>query len=133
MTKATDLTYRVVKLPQQLQQSIRKARDEAGATNQEFVASAVETHLPSLLDSLRKLGFGFQRGNVASTRLPFSDTAKTLEQLRKASNEVQIPSVHLLEICLHSSVSAKRRGSSKRRTRRKTGGNTQRTRRRKSS
>lgn len=130
MTKATDLTYRVVKLPKKLRDSTRKQRDEQGVTNQEFVEAAVDTQLPVLLDNLRKLGFGFRRGNSVTARFPFSDKAKTLDKLRKVSNEVQVPSVRLLEICLESSVSAKRRGAPKLRTRRKAAGSAQQTRRR---
>lgn len=82
MTKATNLTYRVVKLPQKLRDSIRKQCDEQGVTNQEFVEAAVDTQLPVLIDRWRKLGFGRRRGTVVRTRLPFSDKAKTLDGLR---------------------------------------------------
>jgi hypothetical protein len=116
MTKATDLTYRVLKLPLPLRQAIRKTRDEKGVTNQKFVEAAVETHLPVLLDSLRQLGFGSHRGKFANARLPFSDKAKILDILRQASNEVQIPTVRLLEICLASAVSAKPPGRTRRKS-----------------
>uniref|UniRef100_UPI0030EF0D84 hypothetical protein n=1 Tax=Symmachiella dynata TaxID=2527995 RepID=UPI0030EF0D84 len=100
MTKATDLTYRVIKLPQNLRDATRKKRDEQGITNEQLVASAVDEHLPSLLDNLRQLGFGSHRGKMATARFPFSDKAKTLDKLRRASNEVSLPSVQLLNICL---------------------------------
>lgn len=114
MIKATGLTYRDAKLPKELQDALRAPRDKDGVTNEEIVEAAVETHLPSALENLRKLGLGFQRGNLASTRLPFSGIAKTLDKLRKASNEVQIPSVQLLELCLYSSTASTSRGVHKR-------------------
>lgn len=120
MTKATELTYRVIKLPQQLRDAIRKQRDEKYITNEEFVASAVDEHLTALLDNLRQLGFSSHRGKMATARLPFSDKAKTLDKLRRASNEVSLPSVQLLSICLAAATATpkprepgKRRGRPK--------------------
>jgi len=118
MTKATDLTFRVVKLPQQLRDEIRNRRNEKGTTNEEFVASAVDEHLSSLVDGLRQLGFGSHRGKTATARLPFSDKAKTLDKLRRASNQVSIPIVQLLNICLIAATAApKPKERSKRRGR----------------
>ena len=100
MKKATDLTYRVIKLPQNLRDAIRKQRDELGITNEALVAAAVDDHLSTLCDNLKQLGFGSHRGKIATARLPFADKAKTLDKLRRASNEVSLPSVQLLNICL---------------------------------
>ncbi|WP_339912312.1 hypothetical protein [Symmachiella dynata] len=111
MTKATELTYRVLKLPQQLRDAIRKQRDEKCTTNEEFVASAVDDHLSTLCDNLKQLGFGSHRGKMATARLPFSDKAKTLDKLRRASNQVSIPVVQLLNICLATATATpKKRG-----------------------
>ena len=124
--KATDLTFRVLKLSQLLRQAIRKARDAKGVTNEQFVQSAVDEQLPVLVEQLRDLGFAAPRGKIVAARFPFSDTAKTLESLRRASNQVQIPAIRLLEICLASAVSARTPGRSKRKGGRRTPRKTQR-------
>lgn len=108
MSKATDLTYRVVKLPKDLQADLRAARDKAGVTNQEIVETAVQEQLPAIVEQLRGFGFRSQGSNAVSTRLPFSDRAKTLQKLRMASQEVDIASVHLLRLCLASAVGARK-------------------------
>jgi hypothetical protein len=105
MSKATDLTFRVVRLPRSLIKQMRKRRDEQQLTNEEFVSAAVRAHLPEILRSLRSLGFRKTRGPTGSARLPFSDSAKTLALLRKASNETKIPMSHLLRACLSLSRS----------------------------
>ena len=117
--KAIDLTYRVLKLPQPLLQSVRTARDEKNVTNQFFVESSLN-HLRPLLSRLRDLGFLKNRGKTVAVRLPFSDKKGTLATLRKASNEVGIPAMRLLEICLASEVAAKMPGRSKQKGGRKT-------------
>ncbi len=100
MSKATDLTYRVVKLPQRLRKQIQNLREEKGMTNEELVAEAVAEELPGIVTGLQNLGFGIHRGKSSNTRLPFSDSAKTLDALRRASQQLRIPAIRLLETCL---------------------------------
>ena len=131
MTKATDLTYRVVRLPAALRTAIRGKRDEKGVTNEEFVRESVEQHLPKLVSNLQEIGFGSARRNVGAIRLPFSDQAKTLDSLRRASNDIKIPTVLLLEICLQSAtaVMTPKRKVKQRRSRNTVQGGTKRKRR----
>lgn len=115
MSKAADTIYRVVRLPQQLRTEIQTARDANGQTNEQFVAAAVEQHLPRITDSLRSLGFGGFKGETVPVRLPFSDDSGTLSELKDTSELVGIPAVQLLSVCLSASVAqakhpAKRQG-----------------------
>lgn len=110
MSKATDLTFRVVHLPASLRDAIRQKRDESSSTNEEFVRTSIDQHLPNLVNGLQKLGFGTPRKDMGAVRLPFSDTAKTLDALRRASNDVMIPVAQLLEICLAAAATPKKRG-----------------------
>lgn len=100
MTKATDTIYRVVRLPQQLRVAIQTARDANKQTNEQFVAAAVEQHLPRITDALRKIGFASVEGKTVPVRLPFSDESGTLPALKDASEIVGIPTVQLLSLCL---------------------------------
>lgn len=117
MTKSTDTIYRVVRLPQQLRVAIQTARDANKQTNEQFVAAAVEQHLPRITDALRKLGFGGVEGKTVSVRLPFSDESGTLPALKDASENVGIPTVQLLSLCLSASSSDKAARPTKRRHR----------------
>lgn len=116
MTKATDTIYRVIRLPQQLRIAIQTARDANKQTNEQFVAAAVEQHLPRIIDSLRKLGFGSSEGKLVPVRLPFSDESGTLPALKDASEIIGIPTVQLLSLCL-SAASSESIGPVKRRRR----------------
>lgn len=110
MSKATDLSFRVVHLPASLRQAIQRKRDATSSTNEDVVRTSIDRHLPNLVNSLQKLGFGTPRKDVGAVRLPFSDKAKTLDALRHASNDVKIPVAQLLEICLAAETSPAKRG-----------------------
>ena len=110
MSKATDLSFRVIHLPATLRQAIRKKRDATNATNEDFARTAIDLHLPNLVSELQKLGFGTPRKDVGAVRLPFSEKARTLDALRSASNNVMIPVAQLLEICLAAEASPAKRG-----------------------
>jgi hypothetical protein len=119
MSKATDLVFRTIRLPESLQKAMRSARDVAELTNEAFVAQAIEQNLPRLIDELTKLGFGTCKGKMHPTRLPFSDKSGTLSRLRKASNRVELPMTQLLAACLLAASSPSPRTKRKRSSSRK--------------
>jgi hypothetical protein len=100
MAKATDTIHRVVPLPESLRQAMQLARDAQGLTNAAFVAGAIAGHLPRLVESLQALGYGKLIGTRRPARLPFSNAAGTLQALRDASDQVQVPAIQLLLLCL---------------------------------
>ncbi len=100
MTTATDVSYRVVRLPQPLRKEIQTVRDTNSQTNEQFVAAAVEQHLPRIVDGLRNLGFRKPDGKIVPVRLPFADASGTLAGLKDASESLGIPAVQLLSLCL---------------------------------
>jgi|SRR6266852_4637332 len=104
MKKAINTVYRVVRIPEWLRQAMRKARDAAEKTNEQFVVEAVESKLPRLLEQLRAIGFGTLGGKRRPARLPFSTEAGTLRTLRDASNKVGVPAIQLLVLCLAGAV-----------------------------
>ena len=57
MTKAIDIVFRVVRLPNSLRQSMRAARDTRNQTNEVFIAKAVTANLPTIIGTLGSLGF----------------------------------------------------------------------------
>ena len=66
------VTYRVFKLPESLLTAMREKRDEVETTNVRFLADAVDSHLPKLIEELRRLGFGVHGGDqrMAGYRFP---------------------------------------------------------------
>lgn len=90
--------YRVFKLPTSLLAAIRDKRDQVETTNVRFLADAVDSHLPSLVKELQRLGFGLHGGDQQVARLPFSGA--TLSLLRTAAEVVDLPTTKLLELCL---------------------------------
>lgn len=108
MSKATDLVYRVIPLPQSLRDAVQQARERTGQTNETFIAAAVTAHLQRLIDALLALGFGDIQGKRHPVRLPFSDSAGTLDALREASDNLQVPAVQLLLLCLAAAASGPR-------------------------
>ncbi len=105
MTKETDVIHRVVPLPEPLREAMQQARDARGQTNAAFVAGAVADHLPRLIEGLQALGYGKLEGKRRPARLPFSKEAGTLQTLREASEQVQVPAIQLLLLCLAAATS----------------------------
>ena len=98
------VTYRVVKLPESLLTAVRKKRDQDETTNASFVAAAVEDHLPRLIEELQRIGFGVYAGDTRTARLPFSDDAAVLGQLKEGAETINLPATRLLELCLVAAV-----------------------------
>lgn len=96
---ATDVKYRVIRLPDTLRTTIRATRDAQKWTNAEFVGKAVEQQLPTLIASLQSLGFGNLGGQTRPMRLPFADEYGSLDLLREASETVGLPATQLLALC----------------------------------
>lgn len=71
MSKPTDTMYRVYPLAEPIREAIRQAREARGQTNQQFIAEAVVTHLPALIERLQELGFGPADGKVRSASCVF--------------------------------------------------------------
>ena len=123
-------TYRVVNLPESLLVTMREARDHAETTNAQFLADAVDRHLPRLVHDLQRLGMGAYSGHLKPARLPFSDDDATLGRLREAADTVGLPVTKLLELCLVAAVRPpespkprrRRRTQAKETTKRKSGG-----------
>ena len=115
MKNTNETVYRVVRLPAKLRTAMKDAREANEQTNAQFLAQVVAENLPSLVKQLETIGFGRIPGGISSARLPFSEEAGTLVELRRASNQVQLPATQLLQICLAMAVgetpaSGKRRG-----------------------
>ena len=98
------VTYRVVKLPDSLLTAVREKRDQSETTNASFLAAAVEEHLPRLIEELQRIGFGVYAGDARTARLPFSDEAAVLGQLKEGAELVGLPTTRLLELCLVAAV-----------------------------
>jgi hypothetical protein len=92
--------YRVFKLPASLLTAMREKRDQVETTNVRFLAEAVDSHLPNLVEELQRLGFGVHGGDQKVARLPFTDEAVTLGQLKEAAETVGLPVTRLLELCV---------------------------------
>lgn len=88
-------TFRVIKLADAQKQRMRLARGTT--TNQQFIEQAVADQLGSLLEELAAIGIE-PLTDAGPVRLPFSGT--TLGVLKEASQQVSIPAVQLLRICL---------------------------------
>jgi hypothetical protein len=114
-----DMVHRVIQLPESLRQSMQQARDARGLTNAAFVAGAVADHLPRLIEGLRGLGYGKLLGQRRPARLPFSNAAGTLQVLREASDQVQVPAIQLLLLCLAAATAGQPARPKRRRGRRK--------------
>lgn len=99
---------RVVAMPEPLRQAMQQARDAQGQTNAAFVAGAVADHLPRLMAGLQALGHDKLRGKRRPVRLPFSKEAITLQALREASDQVQVPAIQLLLLCGGGDIGAVR-------------------------
>src|SRR5262245_13048494 len=95
-----DMVHRVLAMPEPLRQAMQQARDANGQTNAAFVAGAVADHLPRLIEGLQALGYGKLLGKRRPARLPFSTEAGTLQALRDASDQVHVPAIQLLLLCL---------------------------------
>jgi hypothetical protein len=119
MAKATDTTHRVVPLPEPLRQAMQQARAARGQTNAAFVTGAVADHLPGLVEGLQALGYGKLEGKRRPARLPFSEEAGTVRALRAASDQVQVPAVQLLLLCLAAATSDQPEKPKRQRGRRK--------------
>ncbi len=109
--------YRVFKLPESLLTAMREKRDEVETTNVRFLADAVDSHLPGLVEELQRLGFGVHGGDQQMARLPFSDESATLSLLKEAAETVGLPATKLVELCLVAAVQP--RETPKRRRRRR--------------
>jgi len=96
---ATDVKYRVIRLPDTLRTAIRATRDANKWTNAEFVGKTIEQQLPKLVVNLRSLGFRGAGGQTRPMRLPFADEYGSLDLLREASETVGLPATQLLALC----------------------------------
>lgn len=96
---ATDVKYRVIRLPDTLRTAIRTTRDANKWKNAEFVGKAVEQQLPNLVANLQSLGFSGACGQTRPMRLPFADEYGSLDLLREASETVGLPATQLLALC----------------------------------
>ena len=115
------VTYRVFKLPESLLTAMREKRDEVETTNVRFLADAVDSHLPRLIEELRRLGFGVHGGDQQMARLPLSDESATLSLLREAAETVGLPATKLVELCLVAAVQPHSKPKRRRRRRPKSG------------
>lgn len=111
------VVYRVFKIPEPTVTAMRTERNKRKETNAVFVAAAVDSSLPNLVQELTRLGFVANEGEAVTTRLPFSDEAATLGLLREASEATGLPVSKLLNLCLAASVGTT--GTKKRRRRRR--------------
>lgn len=116
--------YRVFKLPESLLTAMREKRDEVETTNVRFLADAVDSHLPRLIEELRRLGFGVHGGDQQVARLPLSDESATLSLLREAAETVGLPATKLVELCLAAAVQPRETPKRRRRRRPKSGDTT---------
>ena len=116
------VTYRVVKLPESLLTAVRKKRDQDETTNASFVAAAVEDHLPRLIEELQRIGFGVYAGDTRTARLPYSDDAAVLGQLKEGAETINLPATRLLELCLVAAVQPRETPKRRRRRRSKSDG-----------
>ncbi|MCG8651992.1 MAG: hypothetical protein MI861_19280 [Pirellulales bacterium] len=105
MTKAADTIHRVIHLPPSLRKAIQTTRDVNEQTNEQFVAAAVEKYLPLVVDGLQELGFNGSTGKTVPVRLPFAYAAGTLATLKDASEQIGLPVVQLLSVCLSAATS----------------------------
>jgi hypothetical protein len=90
-------TFRVIKIGCRQRDLIRSARDLRELTNKEFIRLSVEQELAGLLDELAAIGIE-PLVDAGPCRLPFDDSV--LSALKTASEQVHIPAVALLRICL---------------------------------
>ena len=126
----TGTVYRVLRVPKSLLAAMREQRDKTQTTNVQFLAAAVDDHLPRLVSDLQRLGFTSRGEARQAARLPFSDDDATLGRLREAADTVGLPTTKLLELCLVAAVRPpdspkprrRRRTRSKETTKRKSGG-----------
>ncbi len=114
--------YRVFKLPESLLTAMREKRDEVETTNVRFLSDAVDSHLPRLIEELRRLGFGVHGGDQQVARLPLSDESATLSLLREAAETVRLPATKLVELCLVAAVQPRETPKRRRRRRSKSDG-----------
>lgn len=92
----TTPTYRVIRIPEEIREAIKRHRAET--KNQLVIAETIDSYLPSLINSLKLLGFPILVEKAKGYRLPFDD--RTLHQLRDASDQVGVPAAHLLTLSL---------------------------------
>ena len=126
----TGTIHRVLKVPESLLAAMREQRDQTQTTNAQFLAAAVDEHLPRLVSDLQRLGFTGCEETRRAARLPFSDDEATLGRLREAADAVGLPVTKLLELCLVAAVRPaespkprrRRRAQTKETTKRKSGG-----------
>src|SRR5262245_56640077 len=84
--------FRGVPLAFQLRDVIAQNRGGMhGANNQQTIDWAVQTALPDVVKALRAVGYGRDLGKTKNYRLPFDP--RTIEALREASEELEVPMV----------------------------------------
>jgi hypothetical protein len=101
-----ETVYRVYHLPEDLRSALRERRQVMGQTVREFVAYAIETELPGLVQLLREQ-LPVPGGEVRPARLPL--TERLLEALKQAGDETGLPASRLLLACLARAARRKRR------------------------
>lgn len=117
LSKLHEITFRVFKIPKNLKDQVRTAREKSGTRNQDLISSACDTHLQKLVSELHALGLRSPKGPIQSVRWPFTD--ELLKQLRAASAITHVPANTLLQICLSrfaETQSQNTTGQKKRRT-----------------
>jgi len=97
---AATYVYRVIRLPEGIRQVFKQYRDKSALKNHEAIAALLESGLPTLTEGLAKLGIAksTSRMKVRPMRLPF--TANSLELLKRASTQTDLPQTLLLKVVL---------------------------------
>lgn len=98
-------TYRVIQISEQLRERIRETRTSRRQTNETLITTAVNDHLPAMVQALQALGCGtpeVHSPKARPARLPFDPA--TIDQLREASQQTGIPATDLLRLCLYATT-----------------------------
>lgn len=104
MPVAIDSIYRVISLSVATKKAMKAAREQSGITNSVFLQEAIDTHLDALVSDLQSKGLTREKGPRSPVRLPLSKKGKTLDKLRSASLQVQIPVSVLIAACIKCAI-----------------------------
>jgi hypothetical protein len=98
--------HRVYRLGEGLRRALSARRKELGMTLRAFLADAVESELPALVEVLRA-ALPTPEGETRPARLPLTDALLGL--LRRASGDTGVPAAKLLAACVTRAAARKRR------------------------
>lgn len=98
----SNVTFRVLRLPEPLRAAMRSAKEASGLPNRQWLGTAVHTHLATVVDQLERLGIGDATGPLKPARLPFDNAA--LASLKAASKKTGLPAITLLRACLDRAI-----------------------------